>query len=79
MDMKQAELREELKARQGKQSDYEFARTLGVPVTSWRHYRTGRRGIGLRLATAAEAAYPRLRALIWEALKERKAGDCEAA
>lgn len=67
---KQEQLRQLLLDYQGQQSNNEFARLLSVPVSTWRHTRTGHRRIGRRIAIAAMLAYPRWRQLIAEALLE---------
>lgn len=81
---KQNELYATLMARQGASTNTEFARLLGVPETSWRHYRRGRRVIGYRLALAVQDAYPALKPLLRQALAEhqaerRQGGDCGEA
>lgn len=77
--MKQEELRRHLLALRGQQRGAEFARLLDVPEATWRHYETGLRRLGPRLAMAIETAYPRLKPLVREALKERRNGGSNSA
>lgn len=56
------EITEILKAKQRESgaSDSEFARVLGVPLSTWKHTRLGRRRLANTIARAAMRAFPEL-------------------
>lgn len=60
-----------LQARQGRVSDYEFARTLALSRSMWRMVRAGDRRLGVSSLARVVVHYPELTGAVLDYVRDR--------